>query len=91
MFNCEFRNLVILLKCELSKSDVFVVSDLRKYFSILFQIIPDDVAREKVDLLKVLGAEIESVRPRGIVDPRHVGIERFLSIPNYFHNLFFRN
>lgn len=34
-------------------------------------VIPDDVAREKVELLEKLGAEIESVRPRGIVDPRH--------------------
>ncbi|PWN51822.1 PALP-domain-containing protein [Violaceomyces palustris] len=34
-------------------------------------VIPDDVAREKVELLKKLGAEIDSVRPRGIVDPRH--------------------
>lgn len=35
-------------------------------------IIPDDVAREKTDLLRKLGAEIDAVRPRGIVDPRHV-------------------
>ncbi|EPQ28086.1 uncharacterized protein PFL1_04413 [Pseudozyma flocculosa PF-1] len=34
-------------------------------------VIPDDVAREKVEVLRKLGAEIESVRPRGIVDPRH--------------------
>ena len=34
-------------------------------------VIPDDVAREKVDILRTLGAEIDSVRPRGIVDPRH--------------------
>lgn len=34
-------------------------------------VIPDDVAREKVELLQKLGAEIDSVRPRGIVDPRH--------------------
>jgi cysteine synthase A len=34
-------------------------------------VIPDDVAREKTDLLRTLGAEIEAVRPRGIVDPRH--------------------
>ncbi|GAC72044.1 cysteine synthase [Moesziomyces antarcticus T-34] len=34
-------------------------------------VIPDDVAREKVELLTKLGAEIQSVRPRGIVDPRH--------------------
>ncbi|TKY86254.1 hypothetical protein EX895_005079 [Sporisorium graminicola] len=34
-------------------------------------VIPDDVAREKVELLEKLGAEIQSVRPRGIVDPRH--------------------
>jgi cysteine synthase len=34
-------------------------------------VIPDDVAREKMDLLRLLGAEIDAVRPRGIVDPRH--------------------
>ncbi|KAN0063924.1 Cysteine synthase 2 [Thecaphora frezii] len=34
-------------------------------------VIPDDVAREKVEVLRKLGAEIDSVRPRGIVDPRH--------------------
>lgn len=34
-------------------------------------VIPDDVAREKVEILQKLGAEIESVRPRGIVDPKH--------------------
>ncbi|SNX85428.1 related to cysteine synthase [Melanopsichium pennsylvanicum] len=34
-------------------------------------VIPDDVAREKVELLEKLGAEIQCVRPRGIVDPRH--------------------
>ncbi|PWY97728.1 PALP-domain-containing protein [Testicularia cyperi] len=34
-------------------------------------VIPDDVAREKVEILEKLGAEIQSVRPRGIVDPRH--------------------
>lgn len=34
-------------------------------------VIPDDVAREKTDLLRKLGAEIDAVRPRGIVDPRH--------------------
>lgn len=34
-------------------------------------VIPDDVAREKMDLLRLLGAKIEAVRPRGIVDPRH--------------------
>lgn len=36
------------------------------------QVIPDDVAKEKADLLRRLGAEIEAVRPRGIVDPKHV-------------------
>ncbi|PWN38324.1 PALP-domain-containing protein [Meira miltonrushii] len=34
-------------------------------------VIPDDVASEKMDLLRLLGAEIDAVRPRGIVDPRH--------------------
>ncbi|PKI84934.1 hypothetical protein MVES_001255 [Malassezia vespertilionis] len=34
-------------------------------------IVPDDVAEEKVTLLRRLGAKIETVRPRGIVDPRH--------------------
>ncbi|KAK0536449.1 Cysteine synthase 2 [Tilletia horrida] len=34
-------------------------------------VIPDDVATEKVDLLKKLGADVLSVRPRGIVDPKH--------------------
>lgn len=35
-------------------------------------VIPDDVASEKTDLLRMLGAEIDSVRPRGIADPKHV-------------------
>jgi cysteine synthase len=35
-------------------------------------IIPDDVASEKVELLRKLGANVESVRPRGIADPKHV-------------------
>lgn len=35
-------------------------------------VIPDDVSREKAELLRKLGAEIDAVRPRGIVDPRHV-------------------
>ncbi|KAE8212466.1 hypothetical protein CF327_g3893 [Tilletia walkeri] len=34
-------------------------------------VIPDDVATEKVELLKKLGADVLSVRPRGIVDPKH--------------------
>ncbi|CCF52105.1 hypothetical protein NDA14_000293 [Ustilago hordei] len=34
-------------------------------------VIPDDVAREKTEILEKLGAEIQAVRPRGIVDPRH--------------------
>lgn len=35
-------------------------------------IVPDDVAEEKATLLRRLGAKVECVRPRGIVDPRHV-------------------
>lgn len=35
-------------------------------------IVPDDVAEEKAILLRRLGATVEAVRPRGIVDPRHV-------------------
>ncbi|KAI3625254.1 hypothetical protein CBS9595_000615 [Malassezia furfur] len=34
-------------------------------------IVPDDVAEEKAQLLRRLGAKVEAVRPRGIVDPRH--------------------
>ncbi|WFD41643.1 cysteine synthase [Malassezia psittaci] len=34
-------------------------------------VVPDDVAEEKVQLLRRLGASVEMVRPRGIVDPRH--------------------
>jgi len=34
-------------------------------------IVPDDVAEEKATLLRRLGAVVEAVRPRGIVDPRH--------------------
>ncbi|WFD01758.1 cysteine synthase [Malassezia obtusa] len=34
-------------------------------------IVPDDVAEEKAQLLRRLGAKVETVRPRGIVDPRH--------------------
>lgn len=40
--------------------------------SLLMQIVPDDVAEEKAQLLRRLGATVETVRPRGIVDPRHV-------------------
>lgn len=35
-------------------------------------IVPDDVAEEKAMLLRSLGAVVQAVRPRGIVDPRHV-------------------
>jgi hypothetical protein len=35
-------------------------------------VIPDDVSKEKAELLRMLGAEIDAVRPRGIVDPKHV-------------------
>ncbi|KAL8280810.1 hypothetical protein RQP46_006814 [Phenoliferia psychrophenolica] len=34
-------------------------------------VLPDDVAREKVQLLEALGAEVEKVRPVSIVDKRH--------------------
>jgi len=34
-------------------------------------VVPDDVAEEKATLLRRLGAVVEAVRPRGIVDPRH--------------------
>ncbi|KOS15029.1 cysteine synthase [Malassezia pachydermatis] len=34
-------------------------------------VVPDDVAEEKAVLLRRLGATVELVRPRGIVDPRH--------------------
>ncbi|WFD27045.1 cysteine synthase [Malassezia nana] len=34
-------------------------------------IVPDDVAEEKAMLLRSLGAVVQAVRPRGIVDPRH--------------------
>ncbi|UZJ55470.1 hypothetical protein CBS101457_004790 [Exobasidium rhododendri] len=34
-------------------------------------VIPDDVSKEKAELLRMLGAEIDAVRPRGIVDPKH--------------------
>ena len=42
------------------------------YAFYLTQIVPDDVAEEKAQLLRRLGAKVEAVRPRGIVDPRHV-------------------
>lgn len=42
------------------------------YAAPLTQIVPDDVAEEKAQLLRRLGAKVETVRPRGIVDPRHV-------------------
>lgn len=35
-------------------------------------VVPDDVAEEKATLLRRLGAVVECVRPRSIVDPRHV-------------------
>ncbi|GAA5859926.1 hypothetical protein JCM8547_004390 [Rhodosporidiobolus lusitaniae] len=34
-------------------------------------ILPDDVAKEKIQMLHVLGAEVEPVRTVSIVDPRH--------------------
>ncbi|KAM0745956.1 PALP-domain-containing protein [Meredithblackwellia eburnea MCA 4105] len=34
-------------------------------------VLPDDVAKEKVQLLEALGAEVEKVRPVSIVDKRH--------------------
>ncbi|GAA5910870.1 hypothetical protein JCM5296_002550 [Sporobolomyces johnsonii] len=34
-------------------------------------VLPDDVAKEKVKMLEVLGAEVERVRPVSIVDRRH--------------------
>ncbi|GAA6042319.1 hypothetical protein JCM8097_003842 [Rhodosporidiobolus ruineniae] len=34
-------------------------------------ILPDDVAKEKIQMLQVLGAEVEPVRPVSIVDRRH--------------------
>ncbi|CEH12592.1 cysteine synthase [Ceraceosorus bombacis] len=34
-------------------------------------VMPDDVASEKRQLLKCLGAEVTLVRPRGIADPKH--------------------
>ncbi|GAA5902067.1 hypothetical protein JCM6882_000182 [Rhodosporidiobolus microsporus] len=34
-------------------------------------ILPDDVAKEKIQMLRVLGAEVEPVRPVSIVDRRH--------------------
>ncbi len=39
-------------------------------------VIPDDVAMEKVEVLRKLGAEVERVRPRGIADPKHVSPQR---------------
>ncbi|GAA5842869.1 hypothetical protein JCM11251_005832 [Rhodosporidiobolus azoricus] len=34
-------------------------------------VLPDDVAKEKIQMLRVLGAEVEPVRPVSIVDRRH--------------------
>ncbi|BGP56060.1 Cysteine synthase 2 [Rhodotorula sphaerocarpa] len=34
-------------------------------------VLPDDVAKEKIKMLQVLGAEVEPVRPVSIVDPSH--------------------
>ncbi|GAA5876319.1 hypothetical protein JCM1840_003615 [Sporobolomyces johnsonii] len=34
-------------------------------------VLPDDVAKEKIKMLEVLGAEVERVRPVSIVDRRH--------------------
>ncbi|KAI8871183.1 tryptophan synthase beta subunit-like PLP-dependent enzyme [Ramicandelaber brevisporus] len=34
-------------------------------------VMPDDVAREKVDILRTLGAQVEQVRPASIVHPDH--------------------
>ncbi|ORY89706.1 tryptophan synthase beta subunit-like PLP-dependent enzyme, partial [Leucosporidium creatinivorum] len=34
-------------------------------------VLPDDVSKEKVQLLEALGAEVEKVRPVSIVDKRH--------------------
>lgn len=35
-------------------------------------IMPDDVAQEKVNTLKCLGADVERVRPASIIDTKHV-------------------
>lgn len=35
-------------------------------------VVPDDVAEEKVKAIKVLGAEVERVRPASIVDKKQV-------------------
>lgn len=35
-------------------------------------IMPDDIALEKVNALKCLGATVERVRPASIVDSKHV-------------------
>ena len=35
-------------------------------------VMPDDVAEEKVKALKVLGADVERVRPASIVDKKQV-------------------
>ena len=43
-------------------------------------VIPDDIAEEKSDLLRKLGAEIDAVRPRGIVDPKHVSGSREVTL-----------
>ncbi|GAA5830203.1 hypothetical protein JCM5353_003693 [Sporobolomyces roseus] len=34
-------------------------------------IVPDDIAEEKIGMLRVLGATVEKVRPVSIVDPKH--------------------
>jgi hypothetical protein len=38
------------------------------------QVMPDDVAREKKEMLAALGAELRAVRPRAIADPAHVSL-----------------
>jgi cysteine synthase A len=43
-------------------------------------IMPDDVAEEKVKALQALGAEVQRVRPAGIVDKNQVCP---LSIPHH--------
>jgi cysteine synthase A len=41
--------------------------------SLVAIIMPDDVAEEKVKALMALGADVERVRPAGIVDKNQVG------------------
>ena len=57
-------------------------------------VMPDDVSEEKIKLIKVLGADVQLVRPVSIADPNHMCkiAEKFAQLnPNCFYTNQFEN